>query len=162
MNELPIAVTRRSIGVIAGAVAAVSLAGCAGGGTSTGAGPDATTGTAEATTAAYSPTTGDFVVSLKTTAKQCFGSAGCNVTVEPEIAKTGFRVTSGGTTPFELPSEGTIDITYTIKGDESGPVIETVTLDLADGMYSAPETYLSTASTGVKPKVEVTDLEYTA
>jgi len=62
------------------------------------------------------PTADKFKVDLKTTSKQCFGSAGCNVTVEPAISYSG---PASDLEPF------TCDITYRITGDESGEVIET-------------------------------------
>lgn len=134
-------------------IAALALAGCAETKTVTGTAPSTTAATAEeaAPSPEYTPATTDFSVKLKVTEKQCFGSAGCNVTVEPKITKV----------EPSVPDEGTIDLTFKISGDESGPVIETSTLDLADGTYSVSEIWLSTPSSGVTPTAKVTEIEYT-
>lgn len=92
----------------------------------------------------------DFRVRLKTTEQQCFGSAGCMVTVKPKLAAN-----------FDdLPAEGTVDITYRVSGDESGPVIETISLDLSTKRYDASEILMSTTSSSVVPSAKVTDVEY--
>lgn len=92
----------------------------------------------------------DFQIKLKVTEQQCFGSAGCNVTVKPKL--------SGD---FDsLPAEGTVDITYKVSGDESGPVIETISLDLSTQRYRGSEIWLSTTSSAVVPEAKITDVEY--
>ncbi|MBP8882771.1 MAG: hypothetical protein KBG77_16925 [Dermatophilaceae bacterium] len=134
------------------AAATLALAGCAETKTvSTAPSSTSATAPAEVPSSDYSPSTTDFQVKLKVTDQQCFGSAGCNVTVEPRISKV----------EPSVPDEGTIDLTFKVSGDESGPVIETSTLDLADGTYSSSEMWLSTSSSGVTPKAKVTEIEYT-
>ena len=103
-----------------------------------------------APTPAPTVTKDNFRVRLKITEQQCFGTAGCMVTVKPKLAAN-----------FDsLPAEGTVDITYKVSGDESGPVIETTTLDLSTTRYDASEILMSTTSSSVVPTAKVTDVEY--
>ncbi len=67
----------------------------------------------------YVPKKADWKFALKTTSKQCFGSAGCNVEVRVIPTYVGTQ---------DLPDYGTTEITYRITGDESGPVIGTITV----------------------------------
>lgn len=92
---------------------------------------------------------GSFLIGLKTTSKQCFGSAGCNVTVEPDLT---LAIDSSLVDP-----DAVYDITYTIHGDESGPVIETAELSSGTGLSYTPSV-ISTASSGTKVTVEITDV----
>ncbi|MFI0968351.1 hypothetical protein ACH4S8_44525 [Streptomyces sp. NPDC021080] len=95
------------------------------------------------------PSPDDFELTLKTTQKQCFGSAGCNVTVEPNLAYASV---------IPLDPDATISITYEIRGDESGAI--TQTMELTDQtQLSYHETALSTGSSGVKVIARVTDVE---
>lgn len=102
----------------------------------------------------YIPKKSDWTLKLKTTDKQCFGSVGCNVTVRvsPEY--------SGSGTVASLPNSGTIDITYKLSGDESGPIVGTATVQLADETVQDQEESLSTRSSGTKVAASVTDVEY--
>jgi hypothetical protein len=81
----------------------------------------------------------DFSVELKVISKKCFGSAGCNVTVEPAI-------TYLGTLTYELAC----DLTYSVSGDESGETIETAE-HVQGSSYRVQQTMLSTKSTKVVP-----------
>lgn len=91
-----------------------------------------------------------FTIDLRTTERQCFGSAGCNVTVEPDLTYLGD--TEG------IDPDAVYEITYEIRGDESGPVIETAELtDRTSLNYS--ESMISTASSGTKLSVEITDVQ---
>lgn len=91
----------------------------------------------------------DFTIELRTTSKQCFGSAGCNVTVEPELTYTGLTE--------DIDPDATYEITYEIRGDDSGPVTDT--LELTGGEdYTASTRFLSTASSGTKVTVKITDV----
>jgi hypothetical protein len=96
-----------------------------------------------------SPTTEDFTVTLKTTEKQCFGSAGCHVTVEPEVGYEGL---------LQPDPDRTYSITYEIRGEESGPIIETIELSDQD-QISYSEVSLSTKSGSTKVTAKVTDVE---
>lgn len=76
--------------------------------------------------------------------KECFGSAGCNVSVQIEPSYVGTQDVS----------EGSWDITYEIRGGEDGPIVETMTLD--GGSFSFPEEQLlSTRSSGTKLRAVV-------
>ncbi|MFJ3338892.1 hypothetical protein [Streptomyces sp. NPDC086766] len=95
-----------------------------------------------------SPTLKDFALTLKTTEKQCFGSAGCNITVEPNLSY--LSVTS-------LDPEKTLSITYEIHGDESGPVIQTMELAEQDQLTYDPVS-ISTTSRSTKVTAKITDV----
>lgn len=97
------------------------------------------------------PTADDFVIKLKVKEQQCFGSAGCNVTVEPKLSIAS-----------DVPDEGTVEITFKVSGDESGSLIETIEADLADGMYQSSDIYMSTSSSGIVPRAKITDVEYSS
>ncbi|MFD4347424.1 hypothetical protein ACFWQ6_21630 [Streptomyces coelicoflavus] len=95
------------------------------------------------------PAVGDFTIELRTTSRQCFGSAGCSVTVEPELSYMGIS--------DDLDPDALYEITYEIKGDESGPILETAELsDQTTLNYT--ETSLSTKSAGTKVSVKITDI----
>jgi hypothetical protein len=123
--------------------------------------PAATTSSApaenEATTAVPDPEPAfdeidaySFEIKLRTTSRQCFGSAGCNVTVEPDLTYLGDTES--------IDPDAVYEITYEIRGDESGPVIETAELtDRTSLNYS--ESMISTASSGTKVSVEITDVQ---
>ncbi|MEU6347879.1 hypothetical protein ABZ896_00940 [Streptomyces sp. NPDC047072] len=90
-----------------------------------------------------------FSIELRTTERQCFGSAGCNLTVEPELTYLG----SSGV----LDPDATYEITYEIHGDESGSVIQTAELTDQTSLSYTPS-LISTASAGTEPSVEITDI----
>lgn len=109
--------------------------------------PEKTTQTPAYTT----PDASDFLFAVKTTRRQCFGSAGCNMTVEPVLTWVGEK---------DIDPGKTYQITYEIHGDESGPVIETLTLTDSDHI-----TYRSSVlSTNGHAKIsaQITDLEETS
>lgn len=107
---------------------------------------------AESTTAAPAvpdlpePTAKDYSVDLKVTSKQCFGSAGCNVVVEPTLNALG-----ASTLLWEC------DITYSISGDDSGELVATA---VAQGgtSYQVDRTSMSTKNSKVVPKATVTSV----
>ncbi|MET7389865.1 hypothetical protein ACFYPT_35830 [Streptomyces sp. NPDC005529] len=88
-------------------------------------------------------------IDLKTTSRHCFGSAGCNVTVEPELT---LAVDSGSVDP-----DAVYEITYAIRGDESGPVIETAELTGQTNVNYRPSS-ISTPSAGTKVSAQITDV----
>ncbi|MFR0359446.1 hypothetical protein [Streptomyces sediminimaris] len=112
---------------------------------------DAVTDAAEdSPTPTYDDVTADsFTIELKTTARQCFGSAGCNVTVEPDLAYLGDSA--------NVDPDAVYDITYEIHGDESGPVIETAELSDRTSLNYTPS-LISTASSNTKVSVKITDV----
>jgi hypothetical protein len=93
-------------------------------------------------------TSADFTMKLRTTSRQCFGSAGCNLTVEPDLTYVG----SG-----DIDPDAVYSITYEIRGDESGPVIATAELSNEASLNYRPSV-ISTASSGMKVSVEITDV----
>ena len=88
----------------------------------------------------------DFEVNLSVKEKQCFGSAGCNVTlrVNPEFV--------GSET-----SDETWEVTFKITGDESGPVVQTFSMDASEITFQE-EVVVSTRSANTKPKAKITDV----
>jgi hypothetical protein len=152
--------------VVGAVVGAVAVAGIASGATALLlSGPDkappahkpkatvhASPTTAEASEETYyndTPNRQDFALTLKTTERQCFGSAGCNVTVEPNLMYA-------NATP--LDPDKTISITYEVHGDESGPVVQTMELSNQDQLHYTPVS-ISTASSGTKVTAVITDVE---
>jgi hypothetical protein len=90
------------------------------------------------------PTAKDYSVDLAVQSKQCFGSAGCNVVVEPKLNALG-----ASTLLWEC------DITYSISGDESGELIETAYAQ-GGSSYRVDRTSMSTKNGKVVPKATVT------
>jgi hypothetical protein len=93
----------------------------------------------------------DFDLSLKTKREKCFGSAGCNVTVQPELAYNDV---------FLPDPDVTVSITYEIRGASNGPVTETIeaTRQGDDLKYGASEIFVQTPSNGTKLTTEITDV----
>lgn len=69
----------------------------------------------------------NFKLGVRIRSKECFGSAGCNVTVQIDPDYVGNQDVSSGSW----------EITYELRGLEDGPVIETMTLE--SGTFSFPE-----------------------
>jgi hypothetical protein len=115
------------------------------------ASPDPASDPATESPAYADPGPSDFTVKLTIKRKHCFGSAGCNVEVEPDLSY-------GGISPID--PDKSYEITYQIDGDESGPVIETISLTDGTSMeyYSSS---LSTASSRTKIAGKVTDVTET-
>ncbi|WP_105975067.1 hypothetical protein [Streptomyces geranii] len=93
--------------------------------------------------------TDSFTIELRTTERHCFGSAGCNVTVEPDLTYLGD--TEG------IDPDAVYEITYEVRGDESGPVIETAELTDRTSLNFTP-TSISTSSASTEVSVEITDV----
>ncbi|MFF4276923.1 hypothetical protein [Streptomyces sp. NPDC001536] len=91
----------------------------------------------------------DFTMDLRTTDRQCFGSAGCNVTVQPKLTYNGFTQ--------DLDPDAVYEITYEIRGDESGPIIATAELSDQTTLNFRPS-LVSTRSSAVKITVKITDV----
>jgi hypothetical protein len=83
----------------------------------------------------------------KVTDKQCFGSAGCNVSIKVEMAYNG----------PDLSEDETFEVTYEVKGGEDGPIIGT--FEVTGKTYSEQEESLSTRSKNTKLSIKVTDVE---
>ncbi|MCX4580427.1 hypothetical protein OHB41_46200 [Streptomyces sp. NBC_01571] len=89
--------------------------------------------------------TDSFSVKLRTTKRQRFGLAGCNVTVEPNLT---LRVGTEDVGP---------DATYEISGDGSDPVIETAELTTRTSLNYKPA-MINTASASTEVSIEITDV----
>jgi hypothetical protein len=96
-------------------------------------------------------TKSDVKLSLKTKSKQCFGSAGCNVTVEV-VAAVDHDLTAA------LPRDGQWDVTYKITGDESGPVIGTFSI-YGNGKYDVNQEFISTNSSNTPVNITIVSVE---
>lgn len=108
--------------------------------------PMTTTPPTTTTTEVPAPVAADYSVTLRVVESQCFGSAGCNVTVVPELSLVN---------PSALGVA--VDITIQIDGDEYGPIIETISAD-EDGNYYQPEIFMGTVSESVVPTVTITNV----
>ena len=113
--------------------------------------PNTTVTSSPATTQHTASPTGltknDVKLTLKTTQKECYGSAGCNVTVEVNVSDD-----------LDKQGDDAYDVTFTVTGDSDGPTIDTVTLN-ADHSYTKPEEFLSTSSSKTKVSVAVDSVE---
>lgn len=93
------------------------------------------------------PSPEDFAIELRILSKQCFGSAGCNVSYSIE--------------PVYLGSEPLDDVsatvTYEVLGGDSGPQINSFTLD-GDTITYREEEFISIPSSSTELKIEVTDV----
>ncbi|MEU0470904.1 DUF4190 domain-containing protein [Amycolatopsis sp. NPDC006131] len=92
---------------------------------------------------------GDFTIGLKTVSKQCFGSYGCNLVVEPTITYAG--------TETQMTSYGTCSITYTITGNKDGEVVETA-YGAGGTQFTISRTVITTANSKVNPEASVTSV----
>ncbi|MFJ2085614.1 hypothetical protein ACIOBK_24030 [Micromonospora chokoriensis] len=92
------------------------------------------------------PTKGDFKLQVKTLRKQCFGSAGCNITYRIDVTYTG-----GGLDP-----SSTYEVTYEVKGAED-PIINTFEVT-GDSASVQQEETASTKRSSDKLTAVVTDV----
>jgi len=96
------------------------------------------------------PTKADFEVTLKILTKDCFGSAGCNVTYRPILAQ--YQPVGS----FD-PSI-TYDVTYVVHGGDDGA--QTDTLYVTGDVHEAPNDGMAqTGSAGAKLTAVVTAVE---
>jgi hypothetical protein len=104
-------------------------------------------------TATYTPRKADWRLEIKIKDQQCYDyDDSCDMTAKISADFEGHL--------SELPAEGTIEISYKLTGDTSGPILGTLTIDVVNETSSVDEHWLSTSSRGVKPKATVTDIEY--
>ncbi|MER5336775.1 hypothetical protein [Micromonospora sp. NPDC002717] len=108
--------------------------------------------TAPATTAppapAYgTPTKSDFKLKVKILKKQCFGSAGCNITYRIDVTYTG---------DVDLDPSKTYEVTYQVKGAED-PIINTFEVS-GDSASVQQEEMAGTKRSGDKLTAVVTDV----
>lgn len=105
--------------------------------------PPATTQAPKAT----APTVKDFKLTVKTLTKQCFGSAGCNVTFRILVAYSG----------PELDPSKTYEVLYEVRGGEDGPIANKLTVQGGESSVDEEE-MVSTAKSSAKLTAVVTDV----
>jgi hypothetical protein len=93
------------------------------------------------------PAASDMRLTLKTTSKECFGSAGCLLTVKVNLGYNGPT----------LSTDDTWQITYEIGGVSDGPLIGS--FEMTGDEYQVNEENLSTKSSKSKVTVKVTSVE---
>ncbi|CAL9313939.1 hypothetical protein [Streptomyces sp. SudanB91_2054] len=95
------------------------------------------------------PLAGDFTADLRTVRRKCFGSAGCNVTVEPKLTYNGASTSLDPAAVFE--------ITYEIRGGGDGPVIETAELTNQTTL-NFTQTMVTGVPANAKLSMEITEI----
>jgi hypothetical protein len=100
--------------------------------------------------AGFSAKPEDFKIDVSIRRKECFGSAGCNVTYRIKPQYVGDQT---------LPDTGTIEVTYEVSGGEDGPAVNTFTIEGGTASYDREES-LSTPSSSTKIKAKATDVTY--
>jgi hypothetical protein len=94
-----------------------------------------------------SATPKDFTITLKIKSKECFGSAGCNVTYEPKLTIVG----------PDVDENGSYEITYEIRGGEDGADVDTIELEA--GQYRTVDGLAQTSSQSAKLTAVITEVE---
>lgn len=96
------------------------------------------------------PTAATFTITLKILTKDCFDTAGCNVTYRPQLA---MNVPAGSLDPSV-----TYDVSYVIRGGSSGAQADTIFV--TGDQYRAPDQgFAQTATEGAKLTAAVTAVE---
>ena len=105
---------------------------------------------AEATTprVTYTPTAADFTLRAKVTEKHCFGSAGCNVTFEPDVTYNG---------ALDLDPGITWQVVYEIDGVDDAPQVGNLTVEGTQVRYDPQD--VSTKSSKSKITLKVTSVD---
>jgi hypothetical protein len=109
--------------------------------------PEETTPEAPSESTYTAPAATDFKLTLKVLSKQCFGSAGCNLTYRILVSYAG---------PTLNPAT-TYDVLYTVKGGEDGPITNTLKVT-GDQSSVDEEESASTKHKADKLTVAVTDV----
>ena len=86
-------------------------------------------------------------LTVNTRKKECFGSAGCNVTYQ--VDATWFQ---------DFDPSVTYDLTYEVRGGEDGPVVNTMTID-GDNFTHETDELIQTRSSKTKLTALVTSVE---
>jgi hypothetical protein len=130
--------------------AAITLTGCSGGNTETiKPNPAAASSPSLITTSTdIHPTKSDFLMHLRITSKQCFGSAGCNLEYEviPKWA--------GQPSAADVQLDGKYDLTYAVTGSEDSPILEKMTI-YPNLKYEVPMFDGSAGTSSTYDKLEV-------
>ncbi|WP_375478845.1 hypothetical protein [uncultured Jatrophihabitans sp.] len=100
-----------------------------------------------------SPTTpnlapSDFTIKLRVRSKECFGSAGCDLTYQIDPQYNG----------IEDISSGSWEVTYVVRGGQDGPQVNTFTLKDGQASFDDSES-IQTTSSGTKLRAKVTSVE---
>lgn len=106
-----------------------------------------TTPTTTEPAAAATPEAADFKLTPKITEKHCYGSAGCNVSFEVDLAYDGPT----------LDESDTWRLTYEVSGVDDGPLIGT--LEVNGRRYDRASENAGTKSSKAKLTIKVTDVE---
>jgi hypothetical protein len=109
------------------------------------------TGESTAEPAGFTPKKSDFEVGIKILEKKCFRSGGCSIT---------YRIQPKYVGPQELPDEGTIEVSYRVTGDESGPRQNTFEIVGGQAEFDKEE-FAGTRSSGTVLKAKVIEVGYT-
>jgi hypothetical protein len=109
---------------------------------------EATTTEDATTTIDYVPTAADFTVAITILSKECFGSAGCDLTyrVQP---------TYGGPVPLDPSTQYTV--TYNVGGGQEGDQVESFTIQGTSASVDEQES-IQTASSKTKLTTTVTNV----
>ena len=99
----------------------------------------------------FTPKKSDFEVGIKILEKKCFRSGGCSIT---------YRIQPKYVGPQELPDEGTIEVSYRVTGDESGPRQNTFEIVGGQAEFDKEE-FAGTRSSGTVLKAKVIEVGYT-
>jgi hypothetical protein len=102
-------------------------------------------------TAGFTPRKSDFEIGIKILEKTCFGSTGCSIMyrIKPKYVGT-----------QELPDEGTVEVSYRVTGDESGPRQNTFEIVGGQPEFDREE-FAGTRSSGTVLKAKVIEVSYT-
>lgn len=96
------------------------------------------------------PRARDWELSVRITAKKCYGDLGCNIEYELEPTYT------GPLSSAELKAS-TFDLTYEVVGGDSGPIIDTVSVE-EGRVYGDLSGRVSIDSPTVELRARVTDV----
>jgi hypothetical protein len=101
-----------------------------------------------AETPAEMPKPADFKIKVKIKKKECFGSAGCNLT---------YQIAPDYVGDVDI-SSGSYEVTYRVLGGEDGPQINTFTLDSGTASFDQEES-ISTPSSATSLRAEATAVD---
>ena len=101
--------------------------------------------------AGFIPKKSDFEIGVKILEKKCFRSGGCSISYRIQPKYVGAQ---------ELPDEGTIEVSYRVTGDESGPRQNTFEIVGGQPEFDKEE-FAGTPSSGTVLKAKVIEVGYT-
>lgn len=117
--------------------------------TTTTAPTTSTSSTTTTTTQPFVPTTDDFTIELILLDKSCFGSAGANLQMDPELTVSNSALLRGS---------GEWLVIYEIDPVEDGPEVANIEVDLDDGSYTYNTLILQTDDCDDEPLATVTNV----